>query len=328
MKDLNSIIGLFNEEESREHFKLQSEIIASSALNENDKILRLALLRYHSPHSDWDIAAEILRNYHTDLHGRDLLIAADIAVNAHYLYLYEHVGYFLSLLEEEELQADDSFRSIALWLRAKHLNPDSKNRDTVIELLERSIELRPDYVMHYLLLSDYRTFGEKNALIDKAWGNVKRIVSFDEIRSKTLSQKIDPDHVLTDMILTEVAESGINSFQNMKRRINIYEQYAYFKDAFEHCGKFLLNASDEDIEHHIFEEFDSECCSFLNIKTLDSLIEHYLITDEIYDKAFNLSMMFRRLERTELWNVWAVRESPEWLAVIELSEEIKKEINS
>ncbi len=108
--------------------------------------------------------------------------------------------------------------------------------------------------------------------------------------------------------------------------INSIERYELFEEALSHCGKFILNLADEDIEYHIFEEFDGDCTSFLNKYNLNLLRQSGKITMEIVDMALELSSKFRVLENTKLWNVQSVKSSKEWLEVLELSDYIKKEL--
>ena len=88
-----------------------------------------------------------------------------------------------------------------------------------------------------------------------------------------------------------------------RNEINSTERYELFKEALSHCGKFLLNLADEDIEYHILEEFDGDCTSFLNKYNLNLLRQSGKITMEIVDMALELASKFRALEGTELWNM-------------------------
>jgi hypothetical protein len=113
-----------------------------------------------------------------------------------------------------------------------------------------------------------------------------------------------------------------------KRRneINSTERYELFKEALSHCGKFILNLADEDIEYHIFEEFDGDCTSFLNEYNLNLLRQSGKITMEIVDMALELASKFRALEGTELWNMRSIRKDEKWLEIMELSDRIKSEL--
>lgn len=108
--------------------------------------------------------------------------------------------------------------------------------------------------------------------------------------------------------------------------INSTERYELFKEALSHCGKFLLNLADEDIEYHIFEEFEGDCISFLNEKNLNRLLQTGKIPLEIVNMALELSSKFRALEGTELWNMRSIRKDEKWLEIMELSDRIKSEL--
>ena len=149
------IDGLIEKDESLELYELQCEIINSETLTDNEKLLRLAIMQTNCPVDDWENAAEILRNYVTELHGEDLLIAVYIAVTAYELVRYEKADYFIDLLAKENDLADDSFRSIAEYLRARYLKEKGADAKSVIKVLENSIRLCPEYAMHYIILADY-----------------------------------------------------------------------------------------------------------------------------------------------------------------------------
>lgn len=112
------------------------------------------------------------------------------------------------------------------------------------------------------------------------------------------------------------------------KTIGVSEQYEYFTSALSHCGTFLLNCNDKDVEYHIFEEFDGDCISFLSDTVLSALLSEQYISEEIYRLALNLAKSFRALENTALWNVNAVRNSKEWGDILTLADDINKKINN
>ena len=118
----------------------------------------------------------------------------------------------------------------------------------------------------------------------------------------------------------------IMDIKERSNAINSIERYELFEEALSHCGKFILDLADEDIEYHIFEEFDGDCISFLNEKNLNRLLQMEKIPLEIVNMALELSSKFRAFENTKLWNVQSVKSSEEWLEVLELSDYIKKEL--
>ena len=117
----------------------------------------------------------------------------------------------------------------------------------------------------------------------------------------------------------------ITNSKERRNEINSTERYELFKEALSHCGKFLLNLADEDIEYHIFEEFDGDCTSFLNKYNLNLLRQSGKITMEIVDMALELASKFRALEGTELWNMRSIRKDEKWLEIIDSLEYLDKE---
>lgn len=324
--DYTKIDGLIEKDESLELYELQCEIINSETLTDNEKLLRLAIMQTNCPVDDWENAAEILRNYVTELHGEALLIAAYIAVTAYELVRYEKADYFIDLLAKENDLADDSLRSIAEYLRARYLKEKGADAKSVIKVLENSIRLCPEYAMHYIILADYKAFDEKVKLLDKALSRIKKVRAAEELWCLPESYFVEPANVMTTITSTDVSESWYNELEKRRNEINGTERYELFKEALNHCGKFLLDLSDEDIAYHIFEEFDGDCTSFLNEKNLERLRLSNKITIEIVDMALELSSKFRSLENTKLWNVHSVRGNERWREIMELSDQIKTEL--
>ena len=105
--------------------------------------------------------------------------------------------------------------------------------------------------------------------------------------------------------------------------ISSVKLFEFFMETLGHCGTFLLDASMEDIEWHVFEEFDSESITFLHEDSLERLLDLGYISVEVCRLCRLLRMKFRSLEGTSLWNVEAVRTSREWYEILSLADEIK-----
>ena len=88
--------------------------------------------------------------------------------------------------------------------------------------------------------------------------------------------------------------------------------FALFIGTLDHFGTFLLHADTENIEWHVFEEFDGDSITFLHENTLNRLLDGEYISAEVYPLCQLLRKKFRELEGTDLWNVDAVRSAPEW----------------
>ena len=104
------------------------------------------------------------------------------------------------------------------------------------------------------------------------------------------------------------------------KSVNQTELYALYKDTLSHVGTFLLTCDREEIEYRLFEEFDSDCASFLHETTLRALLEGGLISAEIYEASLRLAAEFRGLEGTALWNPEAVVSAEAWRKVLELGD--------
>ena len=104
--------------------------------------------------------------------------------------------------------------------------------------------------------------------------------------------------------------------------------YEFFRNTLDHCGLFLLHLSDEDIAWYLFEEFDTDCISFLHENILNQLCAAGKITQDTANMSLVLSRKFRALENTEVWNIGAVRTDPLWREIFILSDEIKKKLQA
>ena len=107
------------------------------------------------------------------------------------------------------------------------------------------------------------------------------------------------------------------------KSVNQTELYALYKDTLSHVGTFLLTCDREEIDYHLFEEFDTDCTSFLHETNLRALLEGGLISAEIYEASLRLAAEFRGLEGTALWNPEAVVSSEEWRKVMELGDTLR-----
>ena len=108
------------------------------------------------------------------------------------------------------------------------------------------------------------------------------------------------------------------------KELNLTELYALYKDTLSHMGTFLLTCDREEIEYHIFEEFDTDCASFLHESNLRALLEGGLISPEIYAASLRLATDFRALEGTEWWDPKAVTTAEAWRRVLELGDTVRE----
>ena len=107
------------------------------------------------------------------------------------------------------------------------------------------------------------------------------------------------------------------------KELTLSQRYDLFKDTLSHLGTFLLTETKEDIEYHVFEEFDSDSVSFLHETNLRALLDGGFINAEICSEALRLSDAFHALEGTALWNSEAVVSAEAWLKVLELGNAVR-----
>lgn len=109
-------------------------------------------------------------------------------------------------------------------------------------------------------------------------------------------------------------------------RIDDVQLFKLFLRALECCGMFLLKCDSRDIEYFLFEEFDSDCISFLHDASLAKLLDCGYISSKVYSQCQLLYKKFRQMEKTSMWNVNSVKVNPEWHAILLLSDQIKSMI--
>lgn len=107
------------------------------------------------------------------------------------------------------------------------------------------------------------------------------------------------------------------------KELNVTELYGFFTATLSHLGICLLTCDREEIAYRIFEEFDSDCTSFLHQSNLRVLLEGGLISFEIYEASLRLVAEFRALEGTALWNPDAVTAAEAWRKVLELGDTVR-----
>ena len=111
-----------------------------------------------------------------------------------------------------------------------------------------------------------------------------------------------------------------NKYEKIKE-----DRYQRFVFTLNQCGKFLLDATDEDIETCIFEDFDIGVRGDICDDNLEIFIDEGWIDEEIKEKCLQLRSLFLAIqtEQSQIWNIQSVRISKVWLEILELSDEIK-----
>lgn len=107
------------------------------------------------------------------------------------------------------------------------------------------------------------------------------------------------------------------------KRLTVFEQFEYYVHALNNLGLFLRKSDINEIEYLVFEEFDSDCVSFLHENTLNALLRAGLITNEIFELSLELVQRFRRLENTPYWNARSVQTEDAWAEILALADKIK-----
>ncbi|CAM4456679.1 hypothetical protein FHS16_004276 [Paenibacillus endophyticus] len=110
----------------------------------------------------------------------------------------------------------------------------------------------------------------------------------------------------------------------MVHKITVSERMDLYIDTLQRCGIYLLSADTITISYSIFEEFDVGATSFLHINNLTVLKDTGLINDLVMNKSIELRNKFMELQGSNKWSVESVKNSSEWLEILELSDEIKK----
>lgn len=113
----------------------------------------------------------------------------------------------------------------------------------------------------------------------------------------------------------------------MVHEATVTERMKLFLETLQKCGMYLIESDTITIEYNIFEEFDIGAVSFLHISNLIILKDAGLINELIMKKSIELRNKFMELQGSEKWNVESVKNSYEWLEILELSDEIKRICN-
>lgn len=107
--------------------------------------------------------------------------------------------------------------------------------------------------------------------------------------------------------------------------------YEHFASMIERFSSSLKDKDDKYIEYHVFEDgyiFDIIFDYYPD--ELYDLVEHWLISEGIYQKTLEFANKIRRVSITERkkWTVDSVRNDDEWREIMILADEIKAELLS
>ncbi|MGX7264552.1 hypothetical protein [Enterococcus crotali] len=111
------------------------------------------------------------------------------------------------------------------------------------------------------------------------------------------------------------------------KKLSLGGKFDWFIDTLNKSGLFILNLSDKEIETFIFEDLIVGVTSFFSKNNLIELKKNGLIDEEIEEKAYLLRKKILNIDNKDLWNIYSVRQSSEWLDIFELSDELKKKLH-
>lgn len=110
------------------------------------------------------------------------------------------------------------------------------------------------------------------------------------------------------------------------KELTTEEQYEYFEETFYKFNTTLLNQTDDDIEYTIFEDIIDNVVSFLHTIVIDKLLDEKYINKEVYVLCCDFRKQFIELEENTSGGVTEIRESQEWLELMQLADEIKSKL--
>jgi len=112
------------------------------------------------------------------------------------------------------------------------------------------------------------------------------------------------------------------------KRITLGKLFELYFDTFEKFGLHLLGESDEMLNYYVFESADISI-GYFSERVLTKFLDEGIIDEIIFDKSSLLLVGFRKIASdNSLRNVEAVRNSPQWRALMELSDGIKSLIKA
>lgn len=105
-------------------------------------------------------------------------------------------------------------------------------------------------------------------------------------------------------------------------KITLGKLFQLYYDTFKKFGIHLLDKTDEMLTYYVFEETDINI-GFCSPQILKYLLNEGIIDESICEASSLFLIKFRELNDTALWNMEAVKTSPEWRAIMKQSDEIR-----
>lgn len=111
-------------------------------------------------------------------------------------------------------------------------------------------------------------------------------------------------------------------------KITLGKLFELYFDTFEKFGLHLMEESDEMLVYYVLEATDISV-GYCSKRILTKFLDEGIIDGIIFEMSSSLLEDFRRIARTNPFrNVEAIRISPEWRALMELSDRIKELIKA
>ncbi|EBB5817372.1 hypothetical protein HY13_06830 [Listeria monocytogenes] len=107
------------------------------------------------------------------------------------------------------------------------------------------------------------------------------------------------------------------------KKLTTEQSFEYYLSSLCMLGIHTINLSDEEIEYKIFEELAIDYPAALSPYTRELLVDNDIIDRELSLLSKQLQTKLFELDGGILWNVKALRTTPEWKEVLRLSDEIK-----
>ncbi|MCD2236495.1 hypothetical protein [Listeria monocytogenes] len=107
------------------------------------------------------------------------------------------------------------------------------------------------------------------------------------------------------------------------KKLTTEQSFEYYLSSLCMLGMHTINLSDEEIEYEIFEELAIDYPAALSPYTRELLVDNDIIDRELSILSKQLQTKLFELDGGILWNVKALRTTPEWKEVLRLSDEIK-----
>lgn len=107
-------------------------------------------------------------------------------------------------------------------------------------------------------------------------------------------------------------------------KLTTEQSFEYYLATLNRLGMHTTNLEDDEIKHEIFEELATDYPASLSQYTRGVLEDNDIIDRNLSLLSKLLQSKLLELEREEvLWNVKAVKTTPEWKEILRLSDEIK-----